>query len=918
MSLSAASHTGFVAFDLEATGLSPKSDRIIEIGAVRYQADLTRTGEMQLVVDPGIPIPLAIQRLVGLGERDVAGAPTPAEALAQFADFAGDAALVVHGGAFDLHLCRSLLPEYFSRTLVFDTLELARILVPTAAGHGLPVLSRLLGIGHERPHRALSDAETTGDLFRWLCVRAATLPERVLGDMRSVVARVEGPLRVFFDEVPQTASGVRPDVRLPRQTRHRTGERDGSSAVAGAEASADAPLEEISARVLAGNGSDEYREAQVQMARAVAQALERRRTLLVEAGTGVGKSRAYLTPLALWSKRTGKRAVVATQTVTLQEQLADRDLPHVVALAGGGVPYAVLKGRHHYISLRRWQRFLARQQSVDNTPSLDAVRFALKVLVWLAETQTGDRSELHLVSEEESYWSWIASDTDDCLGVYCRNWSIRRCHMVAAREAAHEAAIVVTNHALLLAAAERQGQVLAPYDALVIDEAHNLEASATEQLGVALRAADVLRIAERVPARPGSDVADALDMCREATQRLFGDVKGLLTTMLGGENAVNGRVSLSPGVRESPAFAHVVRAARHAVAAMRSAATTLATSAGSALQLEMLPQPGAGTDELTLAAAGLTNASAAVDRIVCNPRPGYVTWLEMRAEQSELHEAPVSVAEQLQDLVFNNVDSAVLTSATLSVAGNFDFVRHRLGLGERADELALDSPFDYLRQAICVLPDVVPPYDDPAHDAVVADLVASVAMRLGGRTLVLFTGYGPLRRVHAMLHDRLEAHGVALLGQGLDGTRKQILNSFLDDARTVLLGTNSFWEGVDIPGDHLQCVVIDKLPFAVPTDPLVRARTDGLRDPFLQYVLPLAVIKLRQGFGRLIRSSTDRGAVVLCDERLARRDYGDVFLRALPPAVIARVSNDELGLVVERFITKGEAVEAMAQSARGR
>jgi DNA polymerase-3 subunit epsilon/ATP-dependent DNA helicase DinG len=262
------------------------------------------------------------------------------------------------------------------------------------------------------------------------------------------------------------------------------------------------------------------------------------------------------------------------------------------------------------------------------------------------------------------------------------------------------------------------------------------------------------------------------------------------------------------------------------------------------------------------------------------------------------------------------VQSAILTSATLSVGGSFDFVRSRLGIGDGAEELALQSPFDYLSQALCVLPEGVPAYDDPMHDTVIANMVGDVADRLGGHTLVLFTGYGPLRRVHALLQERLEQRGISLLGQGLDGTRRQILRSFLDDPRTVLLGTNSFWEGVDIPGERLRCVLIDKLPFAVPTDPLVRARTDGLRDPFAQYILPMAVIRLRQGFGRLIRGHADRGAVILCDERLTSREYGDVFLRALPPAAVARVTAGDVAPVVERFVAGGAVPEAVGQSMR--
>ena len=349
----------------------------------------------------------------------------------------------------------------------------------------------------------------------------------------------------------------------------------------------------------------------------------------------------------------------------------------------------------------------------------------------------------------------------------------------------------------------------------------------------------------------------------------------------------------------------VARAARRAAGALGEAAGLLEQpGASESLQTALLPEEGRGEDEAILQAFALRDLRDSVERIVLNPRQEYVCWLELRAEQGELHEAPVSVAEPLRRMVYDRCDSTVLTSATLTVAGSFDFMRARLGAGEAADELALPSPFDYLSNALSVLAGGVPPYDDPEHDVVVAELVAQLALDQGGRTLVLFTSYGPLRRVHTLIAERLERRGIALLGQGIDGTRRQILRSFLEDPRTVLLGTSSFWEGVDIPGERLRCVVIDKLPFPVPTDPLVRARSEGMRDPFAQYSLPSAVLRLRQGFGRLIRGHDDRGAVVLCDERLQTRDYADVFLRALPPAEQLRCDVDMAPSVVADFLKR--------------
>ena len=914
----------FVAFDLETTGLSPKTDRIIEIGAVRFGPDMAPLRRLDVLVDPGRPVPLAVQRLTGLGDSDLRGAAAALEAVAQFADFSDGAQLVAHGAGFDLHFCAALLPQAFAGRPVIDTLELARILIPLAPSHSLPLLCKALGIPHERPHRAGSDAQATHGLLAALVNTAEALPISVLARMRALAAGSRTPLAEFLLELVRGPGSAAVPAAAPPPAARRAGVRGGGLD--------DLPLPAAAAAVLGPSGplaarmqDYELREPQVEMARAVAQTLERSGRLLVEAGTGVGKSLAYLVPLALWSHRTRARAVVSTYTVTLQEQLGERDLPAVAALLGlGDLGHAVLKGRQHYISLRRWERFLAASDHGDSGAPLEALRFKLKLLVWLSQTSTGDRAELRLAGQEEALWRLVESDADDCLGPACANWRDRRCFMVAARRAAADADIVVTNHALLLADAERQGQVLSDYSALVVDEAHRLEDAATQQLGVRLRAADVLVVLDRLGGRGGGgdELEVALARARDAATRLFGELKGFLGELLGPDNPGNAVVGLRDEVREDPRFATVLRAAGHVQHAFTAASAALVAARGrQVLQDTFLPQPDRLDDELELAAAAIDGAAAVIERVMLAPRAGHVAWLEMRAEQSELHEAPIEVAGRLRERLFDPADAVVLTSATLAVARSFDFVRRRIGVGEGAAELVLGSPFDFLGQALTVVASDLPAYDDADYDAAMTALCADLGLRLGGRTLVLFTGYSPLRAVHAQLRSRLEPTGIAVLGQGLDGTRRQVLAGFMENPRTLLLGTSSFWEGVDIPGDALRCVVIAKLPFPVPTDPLVQARGAGLRDPFAEYALPQAVLRLKQGFGRVIRRGDDRGAVVLCDSRIASREYGQTFLAALPEARIAREPVASIPAVVQAFVRDGAvpsgAVQAVAPVAAG-
>lgn len=896
-----------VAFDLETTGLSPRSDRVIEIGAVRFDATMRMVAELELLVDPGAPIPLAIQRLTGIGGADVEGAPSPVEGMAQLADFCEGAELVAHGAAFDLTFCAGLAPQAFARRRVFDTLELARILLPTAPSHSLPLLSARLGFPHHRPHRALSDATATWRLFAHLRSRAEALPVSVLARMRVVAAVAatlpESTLPSFLSQVvrgsgdPEAAAFAGSQVAMvPPPAAPSPPVPDLPGTVAALLSS------EPPAAFSGGDQPWELREAQVEMGRAVAQAVQRRQRVVVEAGTGVGKSLAYLLPLALHTAA-GGRAVVATRTVTLQEQLLQREIPLVELITGAPVAAAVLKGRNQQLSLRRWHRFLHSADTGARGVALDRIRFKLKLLAWLAETRCGDRAELHLSADEQQLWRHVESDGGDCLGSACANWQSERCFMVAARRVAAQARLVITNHALLTADSESGGRSLGDFDVLVIDEAHHLEETATNQLGSNLRLADITLLIDRLNP-PAGPLASALAAAGEAARRLFGDVKGRIGEILGADHSGNATVALSAETRSERGHQMLVGSACHAIDAWRLTAERLRDPGQrNAHQLDLLDQPERETEERLLAAAGFEAAAAAVERIVLRPAEGRVAWLALRAEQGELHDAPVAVAEQLRETVYTRADTVVATSATLAVSGDLGYSRTRLGL-DGAEELVLPSPFDYLDQALCILPEAVPPYADPEHDAVVATLLGDVAERLGGSTLALFTGYGPLRRVHALLGPRLEATGIALLGQGLDGTRRQILHSFMDNRRTVLLGTASFWEGIDVSGDALRCVVIDKLPFAVPTDPLVRARTAELADPFGQYILPQAVLRLRQGFGRLIRHGTDRGAVVLCDERLRSREYGERIIAALPPAAVAVLPLGGVGVAVEDFVVR--------------
>ncbi len=903
----------WVAFDLETTGLSPRGDRIIEIGAVRF----TREGVVDTfatLVDPGVPIPLAIQRLCGIDDGMVGAAPPAEAAVGRLAEFAGGATLVAHSAAFDLGFCAAVRPDDFARRGCVDTLELSRILMPAAPSHSLGELARALGLGHDRPHRAPSDADATRLLLLHLLERVAALPP---GVRERIAARCAGRAWATGALLAAAAGGEEAGPSAPPappapETAAAPDTPDGGGRLDPVRIAAllgpDGPL--------AGDGDGyELREGQQQMAMAVAQAFNRGGTLLVEAGTGVGKSLAYLVPAREWAALRGERVVVATHTVPLQEQLAHRDLPALERWRPLGVRSALLKGRGHYLSLRRLDRWLAATDGPgEERGDLDRLRFQLRCLVWVAETPTGDRAELRLGGPEAALWDEVGSTVDDCLGPRCDNWQSRRCFMVRARAGARDAEVLVVSHALLLADLDSGGAILPPYRHLVVDEAHRLEESATAGAGVRLGAADVLRVIDRLPVGapgggegPGDDLADRLGAARGHAVRAFGACKGLLTAVGGGPDGGRGRtLALTDQVRRGPLWPAAARAlGQMAETACDAAAALRAADPAAVADPARWPQPANAGRELQVAAEALEGVTAATRRVLAaasDAGAAEVAWLELEGgEQAVLRLAPVAVGERLRAQVFDRCDTVVLTSGTLTVGGSFSYLRSRLQL-LAAEELVLPSTYDYLRQAVLCLPRPMPAPEDPRHTEVLTEVVADVAVRLGGRTLVLFTAFAALRAAHAALRPRLEAEGLVLLGQGLDGTRQQLLRTFRANPRTVLLGSATFWEGVDVPGDALQCVIINKLPFPVPSDPLYQARARGCRDAFREEALPQAVLRLRQGFGRLVRTTTDRGAVVLADPRVLTRDYGAELLAALPRAATAIRRPEAIGPTIQDFL----------------
>ena len=607
------------------------------------------------------------------------------------------------------------------------------------------------------------------------------------------------------------------------------------------------------------------RAVQRDMALAVATAIEERSALVVEAGTGVGKTFAYLVPALL----SGARTLLSTATKTLQDQLFVRDLPRLRNALELPVTVALLKGRSSYLCLHR----LAGARQGADLPDRFAVRALAKVESWAQTTTSGDLAELGGLDERSSIVPLVTSSRENCLGSECPEH--RQCHVMKARREAMLADVVVVNHHLFFAdmALRDSGvaELLPSVDVAIFDEAHQLAEAGVQFLGTTLGSSQLIDFARDMLAA-GLQQARGLMSWQELATACDHAARELRIVAHGGFGELRGSVKLRWAERRDDAA--FVAALARVGAACNDAAEALATVS------ELAPDF-ARLHERALRLAQL--ASRFGDR----PAAGQIRWIDLLAHQVRLVESPLDIREALGEQMASSAKAWVFTSATLGDDDRLGWFTEPAGL-EQARIVRLGSPFDYRANARVFVPRAFPKPNEPGHPDAVARLAARCAGALGGRTFVLTTTLRSLQAVGARLRETFDAAGeaVEVLVQG-QGSKRQLMQRFLDAEHAVLVGSQSFWEGVDVPGEALQCVVIDKLPFPPPNDPLVEARVQRLegegRNAFAEYFVAEAAVALKQGAGRLIRSESDRGLLVVCDPRMATMAYGRRLFAALPP-----------------------------------
>lgn len=598
------------------------------------------------------------------------------------------------------------------------------------------------------------------------------------------------------------------------------------------------------------HGGYEFRPGQLAMATAVSAAIEHGEHLCVEAGTGTGKTLAYLIPALL----SGKRTVVSTATKNLQEQLYFKDIPFIRQHLMPDIRVCVMKGRSNYVCLKKLDDFIHMPAlfPTEETELFEAIR------PWTETTASGDRAELDLIGDHSPLWRAFDAGRETCVGQECEQ--LNSCWVIKARRQAQESDLVIVNHALFFADLSLRnqdiGNILPNYSVAIFDEAHEMEGIATQYFGSAvsnLRLADLVHDLGLL-VRKDSSFEVAHRQLETSRNQFFSGLK-----------IPEGRHALEQG---GPARADLARAAAPLLDLLQRTESQLAMGAGQGEDWARMTQR-VGEVAADLRAALIDEDS----RQVC--------WLDRTRRMTSLHTAPIDLAPILGRTLFERVPTAILTSATLTVENGFDHLRRQLGI-HQGQEVALDSEFDYESQAMLYIPAALPEPSDARFAELAAREIEKVLEVTSGRAFLLFTSYAQMEKFYSLLRVTLP---YPLLKQG-DMPRSALLRLFKETQGSVLFATSSFWQGVDVVGASLSCVIIDKLPFSVPTDPLVAARCRHIEqeggNAFYDYVVPDAVITLKQGLGRLIRSRSDRGILGLLDRRILCKRYGSVFLKSLP------------------------------------
>ena len=917
----------FAVVDLETTGLSAETDRIIEVGIQVFTLEGPEES-FSTLVNPKKKLSKFVTKLTGIEQADVEVAPMFSEIQSDIDKFISNKVVIGHNIDFDLNFLAKQGLSWNQPKI--DTLSLAYCLDYDSPDYKLETLMRRHGIAQEQNHRALDDCIGTMKLFQILIEKMTDLEPVTLSRLYTISQKAGWDFAFILGELNKTGNlFAEPERALKKNSIHQ--KTLNSTSLVKKESEIKEPDSVVALNQIFGPSGRlsetidgfEDRPDQLSMALQISNAMDTNECMFIEAGTGTGKSLAYLVPALLSASQKEMTTIISTNTLNLQEQLLDNDLPVALKCMEtqseslmDSSKVTVLKGRSNYLCKRRLENYLDRP-----TLTFEESMLLGKLLVWSEYTKTGDKSEISITrSNHNGMWRKLSAEG-------AGNCEFNdQCFLKTARDRAASAKVVITNHSLLFANIASGRSILPVYDHLIIDEAHHLEEQATNSFGYEIKLSSISETFEELSNSNGIiltnlkllkgfiDNQDMMSVIASIESELKSvSVRGtdtlktlhyLLSNVIDSPNRFpQVQEKVVDNLRTSPDWEQLELTTEnlhvHLQQLIRFGNKLISITEpyfDHALIRNMRLDIEGWRDEITYLNEKLYES-------IFEPQNNAVYWIQylQNGNNVSIKMAPLDVSTTVKDHFFDDDSSVIMTSATLRTSGNFEYIQKRLG-GEEVHSEVIESPFDYLHSTICI--EVEDTGDPRAPDYLenVSIAIADAAIAAGGRTLGLFTSHSALQAAHRKISNLLDGSGITVLSQGVSGSPKALLDRLKIDHRSVILGTSSMWEGVDVRGDALQVVAITRLPFGVPSDPVFKARSEQYENPFMQYALPDAILRFRQGFGRLIRSHSDRGVFMILDSRTSKTRYGSEFLKALPEMDKKRVGKGEIRALVSGWL----------------
>lgn len=868
----------FISLDIETTGLSKERDEIIEIGAARYDNNGNQIDTYKTFVKPISSVPEIVTHITNITDEDLKDAPSIDAIADEFFEYMGNDPIVGHNISFDTEFLSE--KGIMLTGKLYDTLPLSSILIPGLPSYSLEMITSKFGIEHKEKHRALDDAIAAADLFIMLKNKINKIDHATLEKIKDVVSRSTWSLQDIFlnAKSSEEVEKAQEETTFPSTTSLPFDEKEILSLY-----DEDGPLSKC-------EEDYEKRAPQIEMTKRIVRSFEDKTNLLAEAGTGTGKSLAYLLPAAFKSREEKTKVVIATHTKHLQDQLFKKDLPIAQKAIeeylgkSNEKPFnaTVLKGRKNYLSGKRLEQFMEKSFLQDHE-----VTMILKILIWLKTTKTGESEELTLQGKEYFAWNDVCCDGIKC--PHSNKEYASKCYLMKARERAQNADIIITNHALLLTDTIGPSQILPEYKYVIIDEAHHLENEATRALSVNLTADLMQQPLKRLKdlLKRFHDYVDDIDTLIHKIEIFFGLLGIFYEKQSHYMNSIR-NLTLRDQFFTTMEWDKVHTSAENIVLLGEQLFKKLHAFTEEHEDNELAKLVSLEIEGL---AATMRNTSFVILEKGISDFGRNVVWIYQKFNGNlGINAAPLQVSEHLKGTLLHDKSSIILTSATLTVENKFDYIRNQLGLDETFEETVLPSHFYYPEQVEIVLYKDLSQPASPGYFQESCDLIYETATSNKGKTLVLFTSKKAIEATYLNVMPRLKEKGIKIYAQNISGGRNKIIELFKQDPEnSIIFGTNSFWEGVDIKGASLDCVIIQKLPFDPPDDPIHSTRANLYANPFYQYQIPRAILRFKQGFGRLIRSSHDSGKVVILDSRILNKPYGQMFINSVPEGINVKI-----------------------------